>query len=368
MQSNLVKATANVWEGLRGAGIVVTETGLVVKDKLALDDFTKAFKLLLFLDDRYKVFINFALGDLYNALDLQHGEKKAQITDTWGEGWYNRLSTLGGVAARIPKFSRLNYELAWHVYESAAKKYIPEEIRTSMLQTAAEQKRSGKYVSRDTLRDSTSIYKPPSRPKAQPAWNGGKGGKFGDNADAVEPPQAEKPGAESSTEPSPFEGQPEKGGESDVVEVKNELQEEMPAQARGQANAALLERLDSREQTSVEAQNPGSGEGGDQGDGGQIEELRGSCPDMAPTMSQQLYALQEENESLRTELQTLKAKLTGIWELSVELDDDHMKALDKIVKHRRSKFPKDEIDRQTEVQAAIRRRWDEIKRSHKAKE
>src|SRR5687767_13572344 len=144
IETALTKAANQVWAGLQGIA-TVTPHGLDIKDQIDIDDFRKAFNLLIFLDSRYKVFINFALGDLYNALDMKHGEKKAQILDTWGEGWYHRLANLGKVAARVPKLCRHNYQLEWHVYESYSAKSIPQDIRETGLATAASMKAKGNY-------------------------------------------------------------------------------------------------------------------------------------------------------------------------------------------------------------------------------
>lgn len=181
MQTALQVAANEVWTGLQGIA-KVTQFGIEVREQIDLDDFRKAFGLLLFLDSRYKVFINFALGDLYNALDMKHGEKKSQIVDTWGIGWYHRLSALGGVASRITKLCRHNFQLEWHVYESFALKSIPQDVRETGLQAAADMKAKGQYVTRETLRHSVDPYRQP-KAAAGPQWSGG--GKFGESAEEI---------------------------------------------------------------------------------------------------------------------------------------------------------------------------------------
>lgn len=206
MQTALQVAANEVWAGLQGIA-KVTQFGIEVREQIDLDDFRKAFGLLLFLDSRYKVFINFALGDLYNALDLKHGEKKAQILDTWGEGWYRRLNSLGGIASRIPKSCRQDFKLDWHVYESFALKSIPQEVRITGLETAAKMKERGQYVTRETLRHSVDPYRQP-KPE-QPKWNNGEGGRFGAEADKAEKaalPKRETKPLEPDNTPDVFQG------------------------------------------------------------------------------------------------------------------------------------------------------------------
>lgn len=266
------------------------------------------------------------------------------------------IRNLMKIGRAFPPVTR-RYKLGPTFYD-AAKALPSEDDRETVLAQAVEQS-----YTRDEFRAFVAEYRTlkaiPDDPKPpQPAWNNGTGGKFGDQAQRAE-----------STEPSPFEGQPESelSGNTGKLpcgrcgKVYTPDHDCRPMSESGMANyAGTIAAV-----AGIEPVKEGAG-------GGQrpMQDWLGNDVGTAPYWENQskewhkrAIAAEDANYSLRAEIGTLKAKLAGIWESAVELDEDDMKGLDAIVKYRKSKFEKDEITRQTEAQAAIRRRYQEITRA-----
>lgn len=282
--------------------------------------------------------------------------------------------TLVKIGNAYPPVTR-RYALGPSFYDTA--KVLPVGDRDEVLSKAVENE-----LTRDAFRAFVGEYrKLKAKPDdgIQPAWNSGNGGEFGDAADKAEKaalPKRETKREDPATSESPFDDGMERSIQNlhdgqvygmDSISVPNPIHEWDDVNGLTKCTRCGYVRCVDEEGDFVDKVLPACKSSEDLSDlipKGQVvsEEpqeqakwhyIDGDVEELLRRREEHIKQVEAENTSL-------KAKLAGNL---VELDDDHAALIDKIVKYRRSKFPKAEIDRQTETQMAIRRRWSEIQRS-----
>lgn len=169
------------WKLLHKAGVEVSAVGARFTKDLNLKQLATAGSLLIRIDQGLNVCGKLSLGDYYNEVQRLFPKQGEQILGDIPEYKYHTLQLFGTVAARIPIQLR-NPALTLSTYRdlSAMANDIEGQVKVTQL---LESFRDGKVSDVEVMRVAASR---PKVKKTQPDWNGGEGGKFGDNADVAD--------------------------------------------------------------------------------------------------------------------------------------------------------------------------------------
>lgn len=132
--------------------------GLVFKQKVDIEAMEEIGDILLRIRGTADCFTAMALGDWYNALTRDHGTKKEQITDVWGEGYSHQFRRFGYLANAFPVYYRVPHARLWHYVECAA---LPQGERVAWLRQYA-----GRKIKRQDIRDHLKAIQQKPLPEA----------------------------------------------------------------------------------------------------------------------------------------------------------------------------------------------------------